>query len=249
MIEKYVLYSENYTLESGTALGEVLNCPAGKRKHLNDTGERVKYLIRFGVSGDIKYKPQHVFNSGQAIKANTNKPETQRDLHERGVGVPRIYTSPTDIRFPCVVRPMQHIRGKGFRVLTNPSQASEIDWGGSYVSELFQKINDYRFMIFGNYLIKGYKLYKHHTTANDIVRNDDHGWRLQNIGVREFPPGMVKMAFKALQVVGLDFGAIDMGWDGSRSVVYEINTGPFLNRDRLLGMRDAINMTIRDMER
>ncbi len=61
------------------------------------------------------------------------------------------------------------------------------------------------------------------------IRNFDRGWVFcrESIAV---PPQVQDVALEAVQALGLDFGAVDVGWNRhyERATVYEVNTAPGL---------------------
>ena len=66
-------------------------------------------------------------------------------------------------------------------------------------------------------------------TANHQMRNFDNGWVYCREDVLA-PDAVLDEAVKAVKVLGLDFGAVDIGWNEHYQTpyVYEVNTAPGL---------------------
>jgi D-alanine-D-alanine ligase-like ATP-grasp enzyme len=67
------------------------------------------------------------------------------------------------------------------------------------------------------------------------VRNYENGWVFARAGVTP-PAGVVEQALAAVSALGLDFGAVDIGYNEkfNRAVVYEVNTAPGVEGTTLL---------------
>jgi glutathione synthase/RimK-type ligase-like ATP-grasp enzyme len=82
------------------------------------------------------------------------------------------------------------------------------------------------------------------------VRNHDNGFIFVRNDVKA-PPSVEEQAFKAIQALGLDFGAVDIIWNDKQQKPYvlEVNTAPGLEGstidDYARGFRDLIGWTNR----
>lgn len=69
-----------------------------------------------------------------------------------------------------------------------------------------------------------------------LIRNHENGWIFIRDGV-ELPECVKQAAIDAVDALGLDFGAVDIGWNDRNTeqpcVVYEVNTAPGFEQDSL----------------
>lgn len=73
------------------------------------------------------------------------------------------------------------------------------------------------------------KLKEHGGGEDKYIRSHDRGWcfAFKHLDKEPCPELVKEVAIKAIKAVGLDFGAVDIGWNKNGKVcVFEINTAP-----------------------
>lgn len=68
---------------------------------------------------------------------------------------------------------------------------------------------------------------------NHILRSLKRGWELRDVDVKGLPDEVVLLAINALEVCGLDLGAVSISFDGNRARVTNITTGPALEKQHI----------------
>lgn len=106
-----------------------------------------------------------------------------------------------------------------------------------------KKKHEYRVHVFDGEVIdvqqkKKRKDYENH---NNLIRNHGNGWVYcrENISV---PIPVLEQSVNAIKAVGLDFGAVDIGWNEhyQRATVYEVNSAPGLYGSTIAIYQNAI---------
>lgn len=96
-----------------------------------------------------------------------------------------------------------------------------------------KKQDEYRVHVLGDRIIDVQQKKKRQEVDNDEVnyqiRNARHGWVFCRGGV-EPPRAVTEAAVRAVDALGLDFGAVDVGYNAHHksAAVYEVNTAPGL---------------------
>ena len=105
-----------------------------------------------------------------------------------------------------------------------------------------KKSDEYRVHVFNGVVIDAQqKKGKEGVESNYQIRNYDNGW----VFCREevvLPDDVTKQALLAVDGLGLDFGAVDVGWNQhyQEATVYEVNTAPGLTGTTLDKYTNAI---------
>jgi len=100
-------------------------------------------------------------------------------------------------------------------------------------TQYVKKADEYRVHVFDGEVIDVQQKRKRQEVPNEEVdyqiRNASSGWVFCRDGV-ECPESVRSTAIRAVSVLGLDFGAVDVGYNRHNSVesVYEVNTAPGL---------------------
>jgi hypothetical protein len=83
-----------------------------------------------------------------------------------------------------------------------------------------------------------------------IVRSNKRGWKFSNININSLPAALKNAAIKAVEVSGLDFGAVDCAMSAdSLPFIIEINSGPGLQGTALQKYTEAFTAKIAELER
>jgi len=214
-----------------------------RHRYTSRPPDRVDLLIRWGCSVPLDTHIPLVYNKG--IGSMNNKGRVRQLLYENNIPVPKP-VSHDDIfgarynytfRFPIVVRPAFHQRGKNFLLFNNLTELGE-GWGkigrldNPYISEFYPKTTEYRVHVgHGKVLLVQQKV----QTSVPVGENWSHenGYTFEVIGWKQYRKEIVDLAVRTIEVVGLDFGAVDIMADPLDSslpvaVVCEVNTSPRL---------------------
>lgn len=198
-------------------------------------------LIRYGIyrypGEDKKFKL--VLNKAESIRLNINKSVTHLLLYHKGINVPRIAFLPGKIDFyPVVSRHKNHSKGKDIKIINSPEELENRDWKAFYFLELIPSEIEYRFHILRDKCIRISR--KLPMTTRDyhdpVIRSFSRGWKLRDKTGwehdRELESQAIEECKKALKVLELDFGAVDVVIEKETKIPYilEINTAPRLNR-------------------
>lgn len=85
--------------------------------------------------------------------------------------------------------------------------------------------------------------------VNWYVRNHDGGFIFQRENINP-PQGVLEAATQTLEAVGLDFGAVDIGWNEryQAATVYEINTAPGIEGTTATDYANALSLLVMERE-
>ena len=82
-----------------------------------------------------------------------------------------------------------------------------------------------------------------------IVRSNKRGWKFSSVKLSNVPTALKNAAIKAVEVSGLDFGAVDCAMSAdSAAFIIEINSGPGLQGTALQKYIDTFTEKIRSIE-
>jgi glutathione synthase/RimK-type ligase-like ATP-grasp enzyme len=199
----------------------------------------------------------HILNLPGAVMAARNKLTAYTVMRESGVCVPEFTTDPAVARswlwsdHPVLSR----------YTLTGQAGAGIVYYGGKADYDRF--LHDSRAPLYVKYVPKKseYRVHVIDEHAVDVqqkrtrsgttgnchkIRNAANGWVFcrENVEVYE---DVISQAVSAVRALGLDFGAVDVGWTEKHRVatVYEVNTAPGLEGTTLEryteGLKSLIN--------
>jgi len=222
---------------TGQRLGDYLGVPRGRECH-----DRYDYLIRWGSRTGVDYRPEEtVINSQSALRSNTDKLQTLRDLDSGGIPVPEYTTDRDEISetfgYPALGRAESHTRGEDINLIMQWRDAYLTD-GNDYFVEYIPTDYEYRMHVVDGEVVKVHeKRLRSEASNHPFIRNHETGWVFCE--PREDPPSE-QLAIDAVGEMGMDFGAVDMirGEDGEEYVL-EINSAPSLDESNLELYGDA----------
>ena len=94
------------------------------------------------------------------------------------------------------------------------------------------------------------RLVKEATLPDRIVRSNKRGWKFSSIRIPGLSTPLKNAAIKAVEVAGLDFGAVDCAMTSSSNpFIIEINSGPGLQGTALQKYTEAFAAKIAELER
>lgn len=174
-----------------------------------------------------------IINRPEAIRLSSNKLTALQRLKEGGVTVPEFTTS-RDVALQWIKDGRKAIArtilsshsGNGIVVI---KEALEMVYAPLY-TRYFKKENEFRVHVFMgkviDYTEKKAKLDKG-PGYNPLIRTNNNGWVYCRSNILDVPQ-VKEQALKAVKTLGLDFGAVDVMWNGAKAVVLEVNTAPGL---------------------
>jgi glutathione synthase/RimK-type ligase-like ATP-grasp enzyme len=216
--------------KSAKLLGEKLGCEVLDEAAASIADLTEQEVFRWGTSMNLRFKPAKVLNSKDAIRQATNKCLSRSILSENGISVPYTcydkYEAIENLTFPFIARYKNHRHGNGF-IIVNDRQTLDMinDWN-TYFMEKINKMSEYRVWIFN-----GVPFLAHRRTnrLGELAWNGE-GEVLERAYIDDVPFDVMHESIRAVEVLGLDFGAVDVGVDdNNRAYVFEVNTAPQLN--------------------
>lgn len=187
--------------------------------------------------------PAKIFNSPAAVIKAADKLLTFTALSRYGVRIPECTVTSSvakqwveDGSLVYGRRYTDSSQGKGIEILTQddmfishlPLYTKGIVGGEEYrVHVAFGKVIDYT-----------KKLKRRGTNPNEYVRNHENGWVFCREGVI-LPPDAAVQSIKAIDALGLDFGALDVIVKDSVAYVLEVNSAPGIEQTTVLKYKQA----------
>lgn len=182
-------------------------------------------------------------NDPAAVRAATDKKASMEILAEAGVPQPCFTTDKAtacdwwnDNRVVVARKLLRASSGRGI-VLCSKADSTEVPQAPLYTA-YEKKADEYRVHVFDGEVIdvqqKRRRLEVPDEQVNYQIRNHSNGWVFARDNVD--PPKSVKEAsIKAVGALGLDFGAVDIGYNKhhEKAFVFEVNTAPGLEGSTL----------------
>lgn len=227
-------YLWNKFSEGGTALAKALNA-----KRIKHEGKpiRVDVLVNWGASNIARgIRAGKVLNTPDAVKRASNKLEAFRAMTGK-VGIPEWTESIVEASewlrqgHMVVCRTVLNGHsGNGIIIAENEAEIVKAPLYTRYV----KKQNEYRVHVFNGKMIhkqrKARRLDVPDEEVNWKVRNHDNGFIFQ-IEDFDLPEDCEDQAIAAVGALGLDFGAVDVVYNGKEQKAYvlEVNSAPGLS--------------------
>lgn len=179
-------------------------------------------------------RAEQTLNSRESVMLTRNKKESRRAL----AGLcPKTWFELGDIKYPCIIRPRVHHAGNHLYVCENKYEARraahQCGYRWWYASEIVEKTHEYRVIVLQGRVIAMSERFPEN--PKDIAWNFAQGSSSKKIPRREWIVPICITAIRAVQRLGLDFGAVDLATtkDG-RVVVFEANTAPGIQKPSAL---------------
>lgn len=189
--------------------------------------------------GNHIYRNDKLFklNVPSAIALAANKAKARNFLQSRGVAVPFtwFWEGNSQLAFPCIARPPYHHAGREFYIVGSLPEfvefSKERNLGGWYFSQIFEKTHEFRVHVaHGKILtISNKPLVEGEIRANQAVTEES--WKA--LKWHEFNPVVCAESIRAVEELGLDYGAVDIMYNASNNTVAiaEVNTSPSINTE------------------
>lgn len=244
---KLFIYSYDEKSESAALLKKTLTDKGHEAimiKHQGSTfkGGRDKLVFNWG-SSDLprEVRRSNVINTEVAVHDAIDKVETFKNLRRYDVRIPTIYTNTADIpvnHYPVICRTRaKGADGAGIVIANKPEEVVDAKL---YV-QLIPSLNEYRVTVSHGEVIATQRKVRQRVAANRSdydIRTTANGW---GFDVDGNPPTNVKeQAIAAVKALGLDFGGVDVIWDGLRAHVLEVNTASQLTQYTANKLADSL---------
>lgn len=200
------------------------------RKHPGDV------LVNWGSTKPFDYPVD--LNKPENVTIATSKMATFLYLQNAGIPIPRWTQDKAEVlkwKEKVVGRDLDSGRsGRGIVVYKKDQEVGN----HLFYTEYFRKDREFRIHVFrGKVIFEQEKLKrKDADVADNYIRSHDRGWCFAFHHLTERPtPAVAKdVAVAAVSTLGLDFGAVDIGWHKDNgAVVFEVNTAPGLEESSL----------------
>ena len=199
-------------------------------------------LIRYGKWTYPHYDNYFgdVINRGYSIWRNSNKLVSVPLLAEHKIRVPKHYfykEAITKDDLPVLGRRYNHSRGKDIQYIETLEQLENDN--SEYWVKYIPSIEEYRITIFKDECIRIAKKVPRTEEYDEKIRSFSRGWKFIDIRKRDFNTEeklcrleqAVKMCIKAMKILELDFGAVDVLISvDNKPVILEVNSAPHLNK-------------------
>lgn len=183
--------------------------------------------------GNTTAPDAETLNSVEAISLSADKSSSREVLSENGVRVPELIDTEDNAVYPVVGRPDFHTRGNAFFYCTNADAVrNAIARGATYFSHYIEKQAEYRVHIAGDKVLLFSVKEGGDTTHH--VWNKRAGFKFRHLRRSAWRQDVLLMniqreAKKAIAILGLQFGAVDIGVSNELPYVFEVNSAPALS--------------------
>lgn len=183
-----------------------------------------------------------VLNKPESIRLCSDKRKSLKILNDNGITTPKIYCAGLEsVEFPCVARTKNHHSGKGFWLCLNRGDLKRaFNNGASYVVKYVPVKEEYRIHVFNEKVIDVRKKVRNETVTEEQtdynIRSVHKGWKfVEKNTTHNIPENVLEECTKAVSVLGLDFGAVDLLLsDDNTYYVLEVNSSPGLSMTNTL---------------
>lgn len=177
--------------------------------------------IRFGTIG--KRKPKDIeFPNVKAITKAMNKLEMKKIFIKAGVNTPRLIPFPTVVDLPIIFKRTKHSRGRGMKIIHDLKELYKIRDNG-YVEKFKLVGREFRVHVADGRVFHVDEKVPRGGRKRHRIKNLDNGYVYKQ-AKGKLPAMLLNESIKAVNSLGLEFGAVDIGLSGNTAWVYEVNT-------------------------
>lgn len=203
------------------------------------------YLFLWGYVRNVPQGFRNVFNKPSSVGSTSSKGSFRVKMYENGLTMPswRVSSVYSPSRSPLVdgksyvVRPNNHYGGKNIHsfvysdVMENHVFKDHVMKFGNdaYISERIDKEKEFRVFVMSGRVV--FMVEKIVADTGTLAWNVEQGGRFENVGFGSWNLKVARMSIEAIELGGLDFGAVDVMVKGDDVYVLEVNTSPFLTAD------------------
>lgn len=191
----------------------------------------------------------YMLNHPDLVRTSTNRLKSLPIMKEAGINVPKFTTDFNAARHWYVdgstVLARQAVRSFGGHGISvhDPNGNKVPVIPARFYSLYSPKRHEYRVHVFKGKVIdlQQKKRAKGFDGVDTKVRSYANGWRFCRNGI-EVPDSCQQASVSAVKALGLDFGAVDVGWNEKlqQPMVYEVNTAPGIEGTTVKNYAEAI---------
>lgn len=155
-----------------------------------------------------------------------NKLEELQRMSQAGVRTPPFSADGRGLTFPLLGRQLHHTKGKDIIPIFGPRELEFARRGASqFFTQYVPLDTEFRVWAYRRRNIGTYqKVFKYPTNYKRFGCNNENGFAFEH---RDFQPALLDLASRALEALGLDFGAVDvLRSSNGQDYVLEVNTAP-----------------------
>mgnify|MGYP001573297728 FL=1 len=202
---------------------------------------------------------EHIYNKPQNVELASSKLETLQQLSISGIPIPDFTDLPQRAKLWLQSEPkypgLKHAvlcrtltranSGRGIVIATIPEQIVSAPLYTRYVP----KQDEYRVHVFREFGVIDVQQKRRDSEIaieerDPYIRNHDAGWVFCRENVHP-PQAVLQAAENAVMALGLDFGAVDIGFHNNIGpCVYEVNTAPGLEGQTLTNYAEAFQKLV-----
>ena len=199
--------------------------------------ENHEIIFRYGCrSVKLEGMNKVVYNTSKAIKSTINKYNSRLLFKSNNIPTPNTYNCIeihkedviNNLKFPLIRRPLKHSKSKDFEVINNINelnyfQKEDIETNNFYYSEFVDKVKEIRLHIAHGKVIT--------IIEKRPPKLKQYSWGMvdnfDNLKWRYWRSDIIESSVKAMKLLGLTFGAIDVIIDKQGNYyLLEVNTAP-----------------------
>lgn len=190
----------------------------------------------------------NILNHPEKVKLSTNRIKSLPLLAAAGVNVPEMTTKFEEAKqwltkgHGVIARAQNRSFGGHGLSYVAPESPDSLPPNSALYTKYQPKKSEYRVHVFGGKIIQvSEKRRRKGVECNSKIRSWENGWVFCQSNVNP-PASVCEQALKAVAALGLDFGAVDVGYTANidKAVVYECNTAPGLWPSSIEKYADAI---------
>jgi hypothetical protein len=213
---------------TGELLAAVLQMPHGENPSESQWRDT---LIRWGNRKDNQMDDgfDKVINDSEAINVCSNKLESLEKFQDEEIAIPDFDTDPEllidRVGYPILGRKLRHARGEDIKLILQERDLRRCN--SDYFVQYIPTNREFRIHVVGNEVIRVQGKYLDNSAeVKPWIRNYSTGYRFRKPRLR-LNQDRLDMAVRAVNCLGLDFGAVDLLIADDRSCcVLEVNTAP-----------------------
>lgn len=194
-----------------------------------------KFLINWGNSKIFNFGNRVIWNNPRAVQKAVNKQKTFEALREAGISIPEFYITPQEVpertdKSRYIARSI--LNGHSGQGITVVDGTAEFPANTKLITKYIKKKVELRVHVaFGKVILTVQKRRRNELQLEGekaLIRSYNNGWIFSTNISAEVTQDHLDMAIRAVQALGLDFGAVDMVLDYKTNLPYvlEVNTAP-----------------------
>lgn len=241
-----MMYLYKQASESGKQMAEALGLRKINHGESAFRGHPLRTVVNWGC-GDLPRQVRmcNVINPEHAVNIAVNKRKTFDVLEQAEVSTV-LWTTDRGVAQQwldngariAVRGRLEGRDGDGLQIVDARGEAPE----ARLYTKVVEDAIEYRITVCAGRLVAHQQKVPIHEGANPDVRTTDGGWGLRWINRRynAISPLVIRTAIDAVDALGLDFGGVDVLYDGMGAYVLEVNTAPELTPTLLEKLSNAI---------